>query len=79
MKRGKAGGYLYECIDGTVGKVISGTVVQINELGVYKAQVEVSGIAKLTNGGYSTFFPKRMMYLKGRWKNNFCISEGVIK
>ena len=19
------------------------------------------------------------MYLKGRWKNNFCISEGVIK
>ena len=40
--------------------MISGIVVQINELGVYKAQVEINGIAKLANGGYSTFFPKGM-------------------
>ena len=60
VKRGKAGGYHYECIEDTAGHVISGTEVPINDLGVYKAQVEVNGIPKTANGGYSTFFPKNM-------------------
>ncbi len=60
VRRGKAGGYHYECIEDTAGKVISGTEVSINDLGVYKAQVEVNGIPKTANGGYSTFFPKDM-------------------
>ena len=60
VSRGKAGGYHYECIKDTAGKVISGTEVDLNDLGVYKAQVEVDGILKKTNKGYSTFFPKDM-------------------
>ena len=60
VRRGKAGGYHYECIEDTAGKVISGTEVSINDLGVYKAQVEVNGIPKAGNDGYSTFFPKNM-------------------
>ena len=60
VKRGKAGGYHYECIEDTAGKAISGTEVQISDFGVYKAKVEVDGIPKTANGGYSTFFPKDM-------------------
>lgn len=60
VKRGKAGGYHYECIKDTAGKVIAGTEVSLNDLGVYKAQVEVDGIPKKSNKGYSTFFPKDM-------------------
>lgn len=60
VKRGKAGGYHYECIKDTAGKVVSGTEVSLNDLGVYKAQVEVDGILKASNKGYSTFFPKDM-------------------
>ena len=40
--------------------IVNGTEVSINDLGVYKAQVEVNGIPKSGNGGYSTFFPKEM-------------------
>lgn len=60
VSRGKAGGYHYECIKDTAGKVIEGTEVSLNDLGVYKAQVEVDGIPKKSNKGYSTFFPKDM-------------------
>lgn len=60
VSRGKAGGYHYECIEDTAGKVIEGTEVSLNDLGVYKAQVEVDGIPKKSNKGYSTFFPKDM-------------------
>ena len=58
VRRGKAGGYHYECIKDTARKIVNGTEVLINDLGVYKAQVEVNGIPKSGNGGYSTFFPK---------------------
>ena len=58
VRRGKAGGYHYECIKDTAGNIVNGTEVLINDLGVYKAQVEVNGIPKSGNGGYSTFFPK---------------------
>lgn len=37
-----------------------GTDLPANELGVYKAQVEVNGISKISNGGFSTFYPKDM-------------------
>ena len=60
VRRGKAGGYHYECIKDTAGNIVNGTEVSINDLGVYKAQVEVNGIPKSGNGGYSTFFPKEM-------------------
>ena len=59
-RRGKAGGYHYECIKDTAGNIVNGTEVLINDLGVYKAQVEVNGIPKSGNGGYSTFFSKEM-------------------
>ena len=58
VRRGKAGGYHYECIKDTAGNIVNGTEELINDLGVYKAQVEVNGIPKSGNGGYSTFFPK---------------------
>ncbi len=58
--RGKAVGYHYEGIEGTSGKVISGTESSVNNVGVYKAQVEVDGIPKTANGGFSTFYSKDM-------------------
>ena len=58
--RGKAVGYHYDGIEGTAGKIVMGTNLPANELGVYKAQVEVKGIPKISNGGFSTFFPKDM-------------------
>lgn len=58
---GKAVGYHYEGIENTAGKVIAGTECIANDLGVYQAQVEVNGILKSVNYGYSSsFFPKNM-------------------
>ena len=37
---GKAVGYHYEGIEGTSGNVIPGTESSVNNIGVYKAQVE---------------------------------------
>lgn len=59
-RRGNAVGYHYECIEGTQGRIIPGTEVPMNDLGVYKAQVEVGGIPKTGNAGFSTLFPKNM-------------------
>ena len=58
--RGKAVGYHYEGIEGTSGNVIPGTESSVNNFGVYKAQVEVNGIPKTANGGFSTFYLKSM-------------------
>lgn len=58
--RGKAVGYHYEAIEKTAGKVIPGTELAVNDWGVYKAQVEVNGIPKTANGGFSTFYSKDM-------------------
>ncbi len=55
---GKAVGFHYEGLPGSKGKVIPGTESAQNQFGVYKAKVEVDGVAKVTNGGYSTMFPK---------------------
>ena len=53
-------GYHYDGIDFTAGKIVPGTETPINKNGVYKAQVEIGGVPKSGNGGWSTFFPKDM-------------------
>ena len=58
--RGKAVGYHYEGIEGTSGNVIPGTESSVNNIGVYKAQVEVNGKTKTANGGFSTFYSKNL-------------------
>ena len=58
--RGKAVGYHYKGIEGTSGNVIPGTESSVNNIGVYKAQVEVNGIPKTANGGFSTFYSKNL-------------------
>jgi len=58
--RGKAVGYHYEGIEGTSGNVIPGMESSVNNIGIYKAKVEVNGIPKTANGGFSSFYPKSM-------------------
>ena len=61
IRRGQAGGYHYDMVEGTSGSIIEGTKSPtLNDAGVYEAKVEVNGIPKTGNGGYSTFFPDRM-------------------
>ena len=60
-RRGQAGGYHYDMVEGTSGNIIEGTKgPALNDAGVYEARVEVDGIPKKANGGYSTFFPDHM-------------------
>lgn len=55
--RGQAVGFHYDGLPTQKGEIISGTETDPNEHGVYEAKVEVSGVAKTSNGGKSTFFP----------------------
>lgn len=55
---GNATGYHYEGIKNSAGKVVEGTRTTPNELGIYEAKVTVNGVAKASNGGYSTFYPQ---------------------
>lgn len=57
---GNATGYHYDKIEDSAGRIIPGTKTIPNDLGVYQAKVEVKGVAKSSNGGYSTFFPDTM-------------------
>ncbi|QUB39936.1 EndoU domain-containing protein [Streptococcus lactarius] len=60
-KKGRAGGYHYDMIEGTTGSIIEGTKSSVlNDAGVYEAKVEVNGTLKKANGGKSTFFPDHM-------------------
>lgn len=59
-KGGDATGYHYDGIKETPGRIIPGTESPVNQFGVYNAKVEVNGIKKITNNGYSTFFPADM-------------------
>ena len=60
-RRGQAGGYHYDMVEGTSGSIIEGTKSPaLNDAGIYEAKVEVNGIPKKGNEGYSTFFPDRM-------------------
>ena len=57
-RKGRAGGYHYDMVEGTSGSIIEGTKSPaLNDAGVYEAKVEVNGILKKANGGKSTFFP----------------------
>ena len=58
--KGKAVGYHYKGIEGTSGNVIPETESSTNNFGIYKAKVEVNGIPKTANGGFSSFYPKSM-------------------
>ena len=60
-RRGQSGGYHYDMVESTSGSIIEGTKgPDLNDAGVYEARVEVNGIPKKANGGYSTFFPDHM-------------------
>ncbi len=58
--KGEAVGYHYDQIEGTPGKIVSGTKSSLDSHGVYKGKVEVSGTTKTGNRGYSTFYPDNM-------------------
>ena len=60
VRNGKGTGYHYDGIENTAGRIVEGTEEVINDFGVYKAKVEINGVPKSGNGGYSTFFPKDM-------------------
>jgi len=55
---GKAVGFHYDGLPTKKGEVIAGTETDPNQQGVYEAEVVVSGVEKVSNGGKSTFFPK---------------------
>ena len=60
-RRGRAGGYHYDMVEGTSGSIIEGTKSPaLNDAGVYEEKVEVNGTLKKANGGKSTFFPDHM-------------------
>ena len=60
-RKGRAGGYHYDMVEGTSGSIIEGTKSPaLNDAGVYEAKVEVNGTLKKANGGKSTFFPDHM-------------------
>lgn len=58
--RGQATGYHYEGIEDSPGKTVEGTKSDVDDNGVYTAQVEVNDIPKTGNGGESTFYPEDM-------------------
>ena len=60
-RKGRAGGYHYDMVEGTSGSIIEGTKSPaLNDAGVYEAKVKVNGTLKKANGGKSTFFPDNM-------------------
>jgi len=56
--RGQAVGYHSEVMPNSPGRPIPGTESSPNQYGVYRAEIEVNGVPKTSNGGISTFFPK---------------------
>ena len=60
-RKGRAGGYHYDMVEGTSGSIIESTKGPVlNDAGIYEAKVEVNGTPKKANGGKSTFFPDSM-------------------
>ena len=55
--RGIAVGFHYDGLPTKKGEIIPGTESKPNKQGVFEAKVKVSGEAKQSNGGKSTFFP----------------------
>ena len=58
--RGVGAGYHYEGIEDSPGRVIEGTRSKPDIHGVYRGKVEVDGVKKTGNKGYSTFYPLYM-------------------
>jgi len=58
--KGNATGYHYDGITDSPGKIIDGTKGKDDENGVYTAQIEVDGVAKISNRGMSSFYPEDM-------------------
>lgn len=56
-RKGKAVGFHYDQLPTKQGEIIAGTETELNEFGVYEAQVIVRDVEKTSNRGYSTFFP----------------------
>ena len=51
-RKGRAGGYHYDMVEGTSGSIIEGTKGPVlNDAGIYEAKVEVNGTPKKANGG----------------------------
>ena len=49
-KKGRAGGYHYDMVEGTSGNIIEGTKgPALNDAGIYEAKVEVNGTLKKAN------------------------------
>ena len=59
-KKGNASGYHYDMIENTPGYIVPGTESKEDAHGVYTAKVEVNGVKKSGNKGYSTFYPKNL-------------------
>ena len=59
-KSGVGTGYHYDGIVDSPGKIIEGTKTAPDERGVYTGKVEVDGVKKTGNRGYSTFYPESM-------------------
>lgn len=55
---GEAVGFHYEGMPTAKGKIIQGTESTPNKFGVYTAKIEVNGVPKADNEGFSSFFPK---------------------
>lgn len=56
-RKGQAVGFHYSRLPSKKGEILDGTETDPDEQGVYEAQVEVEGVAKKSNRGFSTFFP----------------------
>ena len=54
-KKGKAGGFHYNGIEDSAGRIIEGTQSKKDKNGVFTAEVEVSGTKK---NGFSSFYPE---------------------
>ncbi len=59
-QKGNGSGYHYDRVADTPGKIVEGTRSEEDRYGVYTAMVEVDGVPKTGNKGYSSFFPDDM-------------------
>lgn len=57
-RKGQAVGFHYDGLPTKIGEIIQGTETKPNKFGVFEAEITVSGVAKTSNNGRSTFFPR---------------------
>ena len=55
--KGQAVGFHYDHLPTKKGEIIAGTETELDEHGVFEAEVSVEGVEKTSNRGRSTFFP----------------------